>query len=470
MTIYHYLFIVAEMIALALIPVILIQRKEPTSTFAWILSLLFLPLLGVFLFLLFGRTRIRDRPTKDEPTDLDHAVPGPTPSEHAEAGKTVLERDCYRVAASLTHMPATGKNAIRVLIDGDQTYEAIGAAMDAAQHQIHAEYYLIHDDKVGKWFGERLAAAARRGVAVRLIKDGYGSFPLGRRWEREVTSSGVQVRTFLPMRSILMTPASLRNHRKIVVVDGTIGFTGGINICDEHSRAHSGANSWRDVHLRLEGPAVAHLHRVFLADWFYITNEHLPLPDVTAANATPGAARVAIVPNGPDTHTEAIHRVFFTAIAGATTEVLITSPYFGPDDTILVALEVAALRGVAVTLIVPARSNHRVTFNAGRSLYERLLEAGVHIYEYQPGMIHAKTLLIDRRLALVGSSNMDLRSFRLNFEVHALVEDRDASAQLYESMQQDLGNSIQIKPEVWRNRGLRARLTEGASRLVSPLL
>ncbi len=275
------------------------------------------------------------------------------------------------------------------------------------------------------------------------------------------------------MRSFIIRPASLRNHRKIVVIDGKIGYTGSMNICDEHSRAHFGQASWRDIHPQLRGPAVSQLQAVFHADWQYVTQDAAPSGSNGPSGPSQpagGTARVAIIPNGPDTTAEAIHRVFFTAIAGAEREILITSPYFGPDDTILVALEVAALRGLQVKIVLPARSNHPVTLIAGRSLYDRLLEAGVHIYQYQPGMIHAKTLLIDRKLALIGSSNMDLRSFRLNFEVHALVHDEAVSRELLAVIEQYLAQSERIDLAHWRARGVGARVLEGACRLVSPLL
>ena len=473
MTWYHYVFIAAEVVSLALVPVILLQRKEPTSTFAWILTLIFLPILGTVLYLMFGRTTIREAGGPGVTSDADVAAPVPMAPDVAAAAALRLERDCYRVAEILTGQAATDGNHITVLIDGDETYAAIGAALDAACGTIHAEYYLIKDDAIGIWFAERLAAAAKRGVTVRLLRDGFGSFALGSHWLAPLAAAGVMVRTFLPMHGFMLRPASLRDHRKIIVVDDRIAFTGGINICDEHSRLHFGATSWRDLHLRLEGPAVAQVQRIFGEDWRFVTGENV-LPASSARKIQekhePGAVRAAIIPSGPDTRTEAIHRVFFAALAGAAREILITSPYFAPDDAILVAIEIASLRGVAVTLVVPAHSNHPTSQYAGRSLYQRLLDAGVRICEYQPAMIHAKTMLIDGRLALIGSANMDLRSFRLNFEIHALIDHPAVVGRLRGFIDEVIADSRVVDPAQWNRRGVTARIAEGAARLLSPLL
>jgi cardiolipin synthase len=299
----------------------------------------------------------------------------------------------------------------------------------------------------------------------------------------------VEVAYFLPARLILFQPMNLRNHRKIVVVDGEVGFTGGINIGDEY---RGEVEPWRDTHVRIRGPAVARLTDVFAEDWHFATKHGIPHfePPVetsaaSAVNDAPpsfrqitgprgnGEATVAIVRSGPDLEgpaREAIHRLFFTAITLARSRVYVTTPYFIPDRSILVALQSAALRGVDVRLLFPSRSNHKVVFQAGRSFYEELLAAGVGIYEYGPGMIHAKTMVVDGAVALVGSANMDLRSFRLNFEVHAVVRDAATAAQLDACFEADLALSSRIDPATWRRRSWHARALEGGARFLSPLM
>jgi cardiolipin synthase len=382
-----------------------------------------------------------------------------------------LEQALFRIGQKLTHLRATGGNKVEVLTEGHATYDALGAAIDGARHHVHAQYYLIRNDATGAWFRDRLVAAARRGVTVRLLMDGYGCFALGARWRRPLQKAGASVALFLPMRSALLQPVNLRNHRKIVVVDGETAFTGGYNVGDEYKGNMPGVGTWRDVHLRIDGPAAAELQRVFFQDWAFATSEPIDPREYFPRQAAPrGDAKIAIVTSGPDTRTEAIHRMFFGAIVGATREVAMTTPYFVPTESLTVAMELAAMRGVDLRLILPARSNHRVTFHAGRSFYTDLLKAGVDIREYLPGIVHAKTLVADSQVALVGSANMDLRSFRLNFEVHALVHDETTATRLRDTFEQDLAHSRRVDLDEWSARAWTYRVKEGAARLVSPLL
>jgi cardiolipin synthase len=469
-------------VALALVPVVLARRKEPSSTIAWILTLVFLPALGAMLFLAFGRDRVRWPARRKR--DLDALVRAQVAASRDETGDTgrraalaldgatSLEQALFRVGAHLTHLrPSTG-NRVDVLTDGNATFDAIGAAIDSARHHVHAQYYLIRNDATGAWFRDRLVAAARRGVTVRLLLDGYGCFALGPRWRRPLRKAGVHVADFLPMRSVLLQPVNLRNHRKIVVVDGTVAFTGGFNVGDEYRGQMKGLGGWRDVHLRIEGPATAELQRVFFQDWAFASSERIDPQAYFPPRESPpvGNATIAVVPSGPDTRNEAIHRMFFGAIVGAEHEVLVTTPYFVPTESLLVAMELAAMRGVDVELLLPGRSNHRVTYHAGRSFYEPLLDAGVGLLEYAPGIVHAKTLVVDRHVALVGSANMDLRSFRLNFEVHTLVHDEGTAARLREAFASYRVDSTRVEAERWAARPWTLRVKEGASRLVSPLL
>ena len=467
-------------VSLALIPFVLVRRKEPSSTIAWILTLFFLPALGAILFLLFGRDRVR-WPAKKK-RELDAIVRAQVSSaldERADADTSTkislaspLEQTLFRVGARLTHLKATSGNKVDVLVDGAATYDAIGAAIDGARHHVHAQYYLIRDDATGRWFRDKLVAAAKRGVAVRLLMDGFGCFSLGSSWQRPLRKAGVRVGIFLPMRSVLLQPVNLRNHRKIVVVDGETAFTGGFNIGDEYRGGQmAGVGAWRDVHVRIEGPAAAELHRVFFQDWAFATSEPIDPKEYFPRAVSPrGNATIAIVPSGPDTRTEAIHRLFFGAIVGAERQVLVTTPYFVPTESLMVAMELAAMRGVDVKLLLPARSNHRVTWHAGRSFYGQLLEAGVQLIEYEAGIVHAKTLVADTQVSLVGSANMDMRSFRLNFEVHALVHDATTAATLCGAFGDYESRSSRVELAAWRDRSWTLRLREGAARLVSPML
>jgi cardiolipin synthase len=468
-------------VGLALIPLVLIRRKEPASTMAWILVLVFLPAVGALLFLMFGRDRVRVpakrkreldaivraqvAASRDEPTEGDRTSNMPLVTV------SPLEQALFRIGQRLSRLRATDGNKVDVLVDGQTMYDTLGAAIDAARHHVHAQYYLIRNDATGRWFRDRLVAAAKRGVTVRLLIDGFGCFALGSAWKRPILKAGGSVAEFLPMRSALFQPVNLRNHRKIVVVDGETAFTGGFNVGDEYRGNMPGVGAWRDVHLRIEGPAAAELQRVFFQDWAFATNQPID-PRTYFQREVParGTAKIAIVTSGPDTRTEAIHRMFFGAIVGATREIALTTPYFVPTESITVALELAAMRGVDLKIVLPGRSNHSVTFHAGRSFYSDLLKAGVDIREYVPGIVHAKTLVADSQVALVGSANMDLRSFRLNFEVHTLVHDETTATRLRETFDADLAQSRRVEYSEWEARAWSYRVKEGASRLVSPLL
>jgi cardiolipin synthase A/B len=468
-----------EGLAFCLVPVVVLRRKEPSSTIAWILTLVFLPVVGAVLFLLFGRDRVR-WPAKRK-RQADALVRGQLEAARSDrisrdfpAGVVPLddrERQIFRAGSILTGEEISLGNRVTVLSNGDDVYRAMAEAIDRARHHVHAQCFLIRNDATGAWFRDRLADAARRGVQVRLLCDGYGCLGLGSAWHRRLRREGGRVAHFLPMRSLLLQPVNMRNHRKIIVVDGAIAFSGGMNVGDEYKGRMPEVGAWRDTHFRIEGPASRAFQRVFLQDWYYTTGEAVdPALFFPSIPSPPGTAAVAVIPSGPDTRTEAIHRLFFGAIAGASERVWITTPYFVPDQAMLVALEVAALRGVDVKLILPRRSNHRVTFHAGRSFYEHLLGAGVNVHEYQPGMIHAKTMIVDRKVILLGSANMDMRSFRLSFEVHALIHDEATAESLQTCFQNDLEQTRAVEAEQWRTRPWHDRVAEGVGRFLSPLL
>ncbi len=253
----HETDLILVVAGLLLVPSVLVRRKEPSSTVAWILVLLLLPALGAVLFLLFGRDRVRwparrkrqlDEVVRAQMREVDPGLGDPNRTSHLTVG-TPLEQGLFRVAQHLTQLRATSGNRVDVLAEGAAAYDAIGEAIDGARHHVNAQYYLIRDDATGAWFRERLVAAARRGVHVRLLMDGFGCFALGRGWRRPLRQAGVEVADFLPMRSLLLQPVNLRNHRKIVVVDGATSFTGGLNVGDEYKGHMAGLGAWRDVHL-----------------------------------------------------------------------------------------------------------------------------------------------------------------------------------------------------------------------------
>jgi len=459
-------------LSIAFIPLVLLRKKDPAATFAWILVLLFAPGLGVLLFWFLGRDRMR-RPPRPE-REATSRVTGriherlsgqvdPALLARSLEGQPPEHRGMTRLASALGSMEIRAGNDVRVLLGAPATYDALIEAIDAATDHVHLEYYIFRADESGERILQALTRAAERGVRVRLLYDGFGSFGLRRRL-RGLLDAGGYAQSFFPLSLLRRAwTVKLRNHRKLVVVDGAVGFTGGINVGDMFL-------DWRDIHLRLEGPAVGELQGIFVADW-YLASRH----DLTASELFPmveprGDALVQILQSGPDESFETIHRLYFAAIASAQRRVIIATPYFVPDQAMNVALQATALRGVDVQLIVPRHSNHRVVFHAGRGFYDELLSAGVRIHEYTDGMLHTKAMVVDGRLGLVGSFNLDMRSFRLNFEMVAALYDAGSVERLEALLEEDLCKTEAIELERWRERSVITRIKEGYARLMSPLL
>lgn len=462
----------AEVLAIAFIPLVLLRKKEPASTFAWIFVLLAFPALGVVLFWYLGRDRVR-RPVRtrqavNQPlrVRLLDRVSGQVSSTQR---RTVIDaappelRGVMRLAASMGRADVRTGNAVELLVGAPKTYDALVAAIDGARDHVHLQYYVFRADVAGSRIVRALEAARDRGVEVRVLYDAFGSAGLGRHL-RSLRKKGGRSAAFFPLDPIRKAATiNLRNHRKLAVVDGHLGFCGGINVSDRFAL-------WKDVHLRVEGPAVAQIAAVFAEDWFFATREDLVADRYVPTIAPCGPTTMQVVESGPDTTLERIHRLYFAAIASAQSRVWITTPYFVPDRAIFVALTTAAARGVDVRVLTNAHSNWGITQHAGRSFYEDLLASGVRVLEHEGAMLHTKTLVVDGQLATVGSANVDVRSFRLNFELIAVLYDDAIVKQLEALFEEDASHAKQIHASAWAERGIGARLLESLGRLMSPLL
>jgi cardiolipin synthase len=315
-------------------------------------------------------------------------------------------------------------------------------------------------------------AKAQQGVEVRVLLDWIGAYSVRARFLAPLLEAGAKVAWFNPVSLTRLRTryTNFRTHRKILICDGRIGFTGGINVSEEQTSEFAGSRAWRDTHIRIEGSAVRALQRVFIEDWHFATGELLNGPRYLRPARARGDEMVQIVASGPDGEGYAIHKLFFAAIASAHERVFITTPYFVPDDPILSALVTAAMRGVDVRVIVPAASDSRLVDLAARSYFPELLAAGVRLFEYLPRFIHAKTLVIDRHVAIVGSANLDNRSFRLNFEVCAAVYGTSFVARLAAAFEDDLHECREVRTKQIRRGSLVQRFGESVARLFSPLL
>ncbi len=430
---------------------------------------------ALLVYLLFGPRRLRRRRlrygrARDRLVQSTyHLRPGHTPLGFPDSG---LERPLARLLERLGQGAPSPATTVAVLESGDDCFQALETMLAAARHHLHLEYYLWQPDRVGTRLRDLLIAKAHAGVTVRLLLDPIGSDRISDRFLQPLREAGGKCAWFNPigLRRLRLKQVNFRTHRKIAVCDGRIGFIGGVNISDDHSIRSRGMDAWRDTHLRVEGEPVHRLQFIFLEDWYFAT-DHAPFapeffPPFVAHAAGPW---LQVVESGPDNNRHAIAQCFFTAIAGAQRQVLLSTPYFVPNEALNTALISAALRGVAVKILVPSHSDAWLVTAAARSYYDELASAGVLIHEYGPPMLHAKRLIVDECIAVVGSANFDNRSLALNFEAMAVIYDAGLAIRLARSFSADLHRAHRYVKSGRRAPRSR-RLVEATARLLSPLL
>lgn len=451
------------------------ERRPPASTLAWILVLALLPVVGLPVYLVLGPRRLKRRRLRMARA-RSRLGPALEAWHRARGADLSVAEQLMRLLTRLTGIPPETAARVTLLPGGDEALASIVEAVGRARHHVHVEYYIFRPDRSGARLRDALAAAAARGVEVKLLVDAAGSASLSRTFLRPLLQAGGRFARFNRVAHARLGQwlGNFRTHRKIVVVDGDVGFTGGINVTDDESRAARGSAAWRDTHLRLEGGAVHGLQAAFLENWFYTLRAE-GLPDDTGALASyfpasdGGGCPVQVVTSGPDQEQPAAAALFQAALAGARERAWITTPYLVPDEALLAALRGAALRGVDVRLLVPARSDSAVVDAAGRSFHDALLRAGVRIFHYLPAMLHAKTWVVDRGLALVGTANLDPRSMGLNFEVVAAVYGGGLPDELAALFLRDLETARERTGREARDPFGR-RLFASAARLLAPQL
>ena len=446
---------------------IILQKREPVATLSWLLGLALLPYLGFLIYHVFGPQRIRRHQLRRETSRARMSGNADYSDESSDAAELT------RLAEASTGLPRSLAHSVRLLVDGCATYDALLEDVRAATTHIHLEYYIYHPDNAGTALRDALTERVRAGVKVRLLIDAVGG-SRSRRFFKDFVEAGGELAWFHPLKfgRVWQRPwLNLRSHRKIVVIDGRIGYTGSVNISDDHDERQSD-DAFRDLHLRLEGEAVLRLQRVFVEDWIYATGEDACVDEIhrqTPRPDRPGTIHTQILTSGPDSSWEAIHRLHVGAIHGAQRRVWLATPYFVPGEAAMMALTSAALAGLDVRLLVPKRSDSRLVTLAARSYFDTLIKAGVKVHEYGPRMLHTKALLVDDHLVILGSANFDHRSFRLNFEVSALLDNTNLAA----TLEQHLRGEFESAPVVQRDKGrslFADRLPEALARLLSPLL
>ena len=457
--------------------VILLENKNPSKTMAWLMVLFLFPVVGFVFYILFGRSiSYRFRAKRKRKRDINRL------SRAADIQREIIDyvdlfQDNSKVNNKLLNLllknsntPFTINNRVEVLTNGEATFDKIISELLLAQDHIHMEYFIIRDDEIGNRIKDILILKAKSGVKVRLVYDSVGSWRLGGRYIGALKEAGVEVNSFFPVvLPIISRELNYRNHRKIIVIDGCVGFVGGLNIGDEYLGKNPKIGFWRDTHLMLAGDSVYSLQQIFINDWLQASKENIDDDKYFPKQSVEGEVVAQVTSSGPDSNWQSILQAYFTMISTAEEKVWITTPYLVPDESLKMALITAALSGIDVRIIIPNKADHFFVYWASRDNVEDLLEAGVKIYTYNNGFVHSKILLVDSIAASVGTANLDMRSLEINFEVNAFLYDTDVLKRLEKDFIKDVVNSEEIIYSKFRERHIGYKLLESIGRLVSPL-
>ncbi|MFV0593782.1 MAG: cardiolipin synthase [Draconibacterium sp.] len=471
---WFYLAFVITAIPVAIM--VILEKRSPYKTAAWILALILLPIVGVLFYLVFGQ-EYRKRKMfslrglkglkelrKISARQLRRIEQGDHQNEVSEYQNIV------RLMLNNSNALLTTGNKTSILPNGENTFPAIFEAIEKAKHHIHLEFYIFANDKIGTRIKELLLKKRAEGVEVRVIVDDVGSWELPRKFYRELKEKGVDIYPFMEVRFPRLTSkVNYRNHRKIIIIDGKTGFIGGLNIADRYLEGYPGLGDWYDMHLKIEGDAAATLQIIFAADWFFVSRENLSgqkyFPAFSEAPGTP----IQICAGGPDYEWEGIAQAFFAAIVNARKCVYLVTPYLMPPAEMLMALKTAALSQVDVRIIIPEKSDARLSKWCSFSYVEELLEAGVRIFLFKAGFIHSKYMLVDDSFSTIGTSNFDFRSFETNFEANAFMYSKEFSAELEIHFLNDLRNSEEVNLQQWQQRPVLYKIRESLAHLVAPM-
>ena len=457
------------------------DTRSSTKTLGYLLLIIFLPVIGMIFYFSFG-INYRKRKIYNIKTVLDDSLKTELQEGHLRLVEYLQtneleELEQNRELATLMANKRTAnalvfpRNEVEILQNGEELFPRLIEELRQAKNHIHLEYYIYEDDVTGNTLKDILIQKAAEGLEVRFIYDDFGSRSLRSGMRAELIQAGVKVSPFNEIRLLaLANKLNYRNHRKIVVIDGYTAFTGGINVCDKYDNRINDSY-WRDTHMMLKGPAAMALQQIFISDWNFCSSENVVITrQYFPLEISEGKAHVQVISSGPDSDLPNIQFAVIQAINLARKEILLTTPYYIPDDTLQESLLIAALSGVDVYLLVPAQGDSKLVSIAAQSYYEELLDAGVKIYQYTKGFVHAKTFVTDRQLASVGTANMDLRSFDLNFEVSTLIYDKDVAEKLASSFFEDLKDAEALDRRRWNKRPLWHRMAEQVIRLISPFM
>ena len=459
---------------------VILENRNPVRTLAWIIVLVAVPFIGFLFYLYFGinyrKIKMFSMKGLGDMKWLQYMSEDQKQlikkSEFLHKRETVEVRKLMTLLLNNSKALLTRFNKVEILNNGEETFPAIFEALQNAKRFIHLEYYIIEMGRLTSRLKELLIEKAKAGVEVRVIYDDVGSWGLTRDFLRELRNAGIQIYPFLPVRfHQFANKANYRNHRKIAVIDGEVGFVGGLNFADRYVDGVPKIGVWRDTHLKVQGEAVTSLQVIFLIDWYFVRQELLLdkneyLPYIQAD----GDMLVQAVTSGPDSDWASIQQAYFTLINMAKRYVFISTPYFMPGETTLNSLKTAAMSGVDVRIMLPHKSDSLLTYWCSRSFVEELLEAGVKVYWYQKGINHSKVIIVDGIVSSVGTANMDIRSFEQNFEVSLILYDRETAKKLAGDFLKDLQSSSEVVIQRWKFRSKREKAYESVARLFTPVL
>lgn len=448
------------------IPHVLFSKKRPVSTLCWIWAIILFPYLGVLAYFLLGAEKIKTaRFRKRGKFQRESTAEAPTlPDDPAE-------ESLLRTLSAITERPHTSATSLELLVNAAAFYPRLLSEIEGARHHVHVLFYIWRKDEYGSRFLDALVAAATRGVKVRLLVDRIGALEVPGRFFKPLEEAGGEFAWFSSL-DLLRNRFffHLRNHRKVQIVDGRVGFVGGMNIGREYDGKDEKIGRWRDAQLVVEGPVVAQMQEVFAQDWFFATGERLVHPTYYPTAEGEPVATGQLIAGGPDLDREPMYKTWLTLLHGARERIWLSAGYFTPDVALLGAMQIAALRGVDVRLLTSAASEQPYLVRVGRSYYEELLDCGVRIYEFQGGVHHAKVMALDGRSAMVGSANFDIRSMRLNFELNLLMTCPALAQEVENMLEADFEDSREIRLSEFRKRPFRQKLAEACLRPLSPLL
>lgn len=452
--------------------VIITENRNPIKSIAWVLVLAMLPIVGFIFYLFFGKNyrkrkmisknsikRIKKKHPKHELTNIPEI-------EGVNENNIGIINLLYKNNQSFLYE----KNEVEVYTNGEDAFESVFSEIEKATKNLHVQFFIVENDIIGNRLRELLIKKAQEGVKVKFIYDGLGSFYLNKQFLTSLKEAGVETASFLPVHfPFLSNKVNYRNHRKLVIIDGLVGFVGGMNVADRYISGNE-LGKWRDTLIKIEGHAVHGLQNSFLIDWFFVSRTLISSTEYYPKSITKGNKLIQIASSGPDSDWESILQSFCKIISSAKKYVYLQTPYFLPPESLLSSIKIAALSGVDVRLVISENSDAKFTNTASRSYLREIMDAGVKVYFYNKGFVHSKTIVSDDYVSTIGSTNLDFRSFEQHFEINAFIYNKDFAVKMKEIYEIDLKSSIPVGLKKWKKREKWEKFKESIARLFSPLL